>query len=134
VNIPAPSSQFIRFLVASGLAAIVNVVSRIILSHWLPYVPAILIAFCLGLLTAFSLNKLFVFGPSRNRLHHQFLWFLTINLAAVAQTVITSLVTARWLLPAMHVDFHNETIAHAIGVMVPAVTSYLGHKRLSFRH
>ncbi|AWH24130.1 MULTISPECIES: GtrA family protein [Stenotrophomonas maltophilia group] len=128
-----PSTQFMRFLMASGVAALVNVGSRILLSHWMPYVPAILLAFCLGLITAFSLNKLFVFSESSNRLHHQFLWFLLINVAAVAQTVLASLITARWLLPALKVDFHNETIAHAIGVMIPAITSYIGHKRLSFR-
>lgn len=128
-----PSPQFMRFLMASGVAALVNVGSRILLSHWIPYVPAILLAFCLGLITAFSLNKLFVFSESSNRLHHQFLWFLLINLAAVAQTVLASLIVARWLLPALHVDFHNETIAHAIGVVIPAVTSYIGHKHLSFR-
>jgi putative flippase GtrA len=122
-----------RFLMASGVAALVNVGSRILLSHWIPYVPAILLAFCLGLITAFSLNKLFVFSESSNRLHHQFLWFLLINLAAVAQTVLASLIVARLLLPALHVDFHNETIAHAIGVVIPAVTSYIGHKHLSFR-
>ncbi|MFI8717301.1 GtrA family protein [Stenotrophomonas sp. NPDC077464] len=133
MNVPLPSTQFLRFLVASGFAAIVNVGSRIVLSHWLPYVPAIILAFCLGLITAFTLNKIFVFSASRHRLHHQFLWFLAINLAAVAQTVAVSLVIARWLLPALHIDFHNDTIAHAIGVMVPAVTSYIGHKRLSFR-
>ena len=133
MNVPLPSTQFLRFLVASGFAAIVNVGSRIALSHWLPYVPAIVLAFCLGLITAFTLNKIFVFSASRHRLHHQFLWFLAINLAAVAQTVVVSLVIARWLLPALHIDFHNDTIAHAIGVMVPAVTSYIGHKRLSFR-
>lgn len=133
MNIPSPSSQFARFLLASGFAALVNVGSRILLSNWIPYVPAILIAFCLGLMTAFALNKLFVFNTSTNRLHHQFLWFVAINLAAVAQTVVTSLITARWILPALHINYHNETIAHAIGVMVPAVTSYIGHKRLSFR-
>jgi putative flippase GtrA len=133
MNVPLPSTQFLRFLVASGFAAIVNVGSRIVLSHWIPYVPAIVLAFCLGLITAFTLNKIFVFSASRHRLHHQFLWFLAINLAAVAQTVAVSLVIARWLLPALHIDFHNDTIAHAIGVMVPAVTSYIGHKRLSFR-
>lgn len=133
MNVPRPSSQFMRFLLASGFAAIVNVGSRIVLSQWLPYVPAIVLAFCLGLMTAFCLNKFFVFNASRNRLHHQFMWFVTINLAAVVQTVAVSLVTAHWLLPALHIDFHNETVAHAIGVMVPAITSYIGHKRLSFR-
>jgi len=130
---PALSRQFVLFLVAGGLAAAVNFGSRILLSQWLHYVPAIVIAYCLGMITAFTLNKLFVFSDAGNRLHHQVLWFIAINLAAVAQTIVISLLFARWVLPALGVDFHNETIAHAIGVAVPVVTSYIGHKRFSFR-
>lgn len=130
---PALSQQFFRFLAAGGLAAAVNFGSRIVFSQWLHYVPAIVAAFCLGLITGFTLNKLFVFNEAGNRLHHQVLWFIAINLAAVVQTILISLLFARWLLPSLGVDFHNETIAHAIGVVVPVVTSYLGHKHLSFR-
>ncbi|AIL07787.1 MULTISPECIES: GtrA family protein [Stenotrophomonas] len=133
MNVPLPSSQFIRFLLVGGLAAAVNVGSRILLSHWLPYVTAILLAFCLGLVTAFALNKVFVFNQASNRLHHQVLWFIAVNIAAVGQTLLISLLVARWLLPFLNVDFHNETIAHALGVVVPVITSYIGHKRLSFR-
>ncbi|WP_165711244.1 GtrA family protein [Stenotrophomonas maltophilia] len=129
---PTLSRQFILFLVAGGLAAAVNFGSRIVISQWLHYVPAIVIAYCLGMITAFTLNKLFVFGQASNRLHHQVLWFILINLAAVLQTVVISLLLARWLLPALGVDFHNETIAHAVGVAVPVITSYIGHKRFSF--
>jgi putative flippase GtrA len=133
VKAPVLSRQFVLFLVAGGLAAAVNFCSRIAFSHWLHYVPAIVIAYCLGMITAFTLNKLFVFNEASNRLHHQVLWFIVINLAAVAQTVVISLLLARWLLPALGIDFHNETIAHAVGVAVPVITSYIGHKRFSFR-
>lgn len=130
---PALSRQFVLFVVAGGLAAAVNFGSRIVFSQWLHYVPAIVIAYCLGMITAFTLNKLFVFNQASNRLHHQVLWFIVINLAAVAQTVAISLLLARWLLPALGIDFHNETMAHAAGVAVPVITSYIGHKHLSFR-
>jgi len=132
VNAPAPSRQFVLFLLAGGLAAAVNFGSRILLSQWLEYVPAIFGAYCLGMITAFTLNKVFVFSDADNRLHHQVLWFIAINLGAAVQTILISLLFARWLLPAMGVDFHNETIAHAIGVAVPVITSYIGHKRFSF--
>ncbi len=129
---PILSRQFVLFLIAGGLAAAVNFGSRIVLSHWLHYVPAIVIAYCLGMVTAFLLNRLFVFSDAGNRLHQQVAWFIAINLAAVAQTIVVSLLLAHHLLPALHIDFHNETIAHAIGVAVPVITSYVGHKRLSF--
>ena len=129
----AASRQFVTFLLAGGLAAGVNFGSRIALGHWMRYVPSILIAYLLGIVTAFTLNKTFVFKQANNRLRHQVLWFIVINLAALVQTILISLLVARWLLPLLRVDFLNETIGHAVGVMVPVITSYIGHKRLSFR-
>ena len=58
-----PSRQFILFLFAGGLAAAVNFGSRIALSHWMDYVPSIIIAYLLGMMSAFMLNKLFVSLP-----------------------------------------------------------------------
>ncbi|MBB5864297.1 putative flippase GtrA [Xanthomonas arboricola] len=130
---PVLSQQFVRFVAVGGFASAVNFGSRIALSQWLHYVPAIAVAFCIGIITAFTLNKLFVFNQASNRLHHQVLWFIAINIAALAQTILVSLLLAKWLLPTIGLDFHNETIAHAIGVVVPVVTSYLGHKKFSFR-
>lgn len=127
------SRQFLLFLVAGGIAAGVNFGSRIVLSHWLRYVPAIVIAYCLGMVTAFVLNRQFVFEKSSSGVHRQAGWFILVNVAAVLQTIAISLLLARWLLPALSIDFHNDTLAHAVGVAVPVVTSYLGHKHLSFR-
>ncbi len=125
--------QFVMFLLVGGLAAGVNVGSRVLLGHWIPYVPSILVAFCLGLATGFLLNKIFVFDGATNRLHHQILWFVGVNLAAAVQTILISLLLAKWILPALGIDFHNETLAHSFGVVVPVVTSYLGHKHFSFK-
>ncbi len=125
--------QFVMFLLVGGLAAGVNVGSRVLLGHWIPYVPSILVAFCLGLATGFLLNKIFVFDGATNRLHHQILWFVGVNLAAAVQTILISLLLAKWMLPALGIDFHNETLAHSLGVVVPVVTSYLGHKHFSFK-
>lgn len=96
------------------------------------YVPAIILAYCLGMITAFILNKVLVFQKAQNDLSHQMTWFLIVNLAAVLQTIMISLVLSRWLLPALQINFHNETVAHAFGVAVPVITSYLGHKHFSF--
>jgi hypothetical protein len=40
---------------------------------------------------------------------------------------------AYYVLPALHVEQFREAIAHAVGVMIPVFTSYLGHKHFSFR-
>lgn len=127
------SRRFILFVLAGGTAAVVNFGSRIVLSTWMDYVPAITVAYCLGMATAFVLNKIFVFqADGAARLHRQIGWFVAVNLAAVLQTIAISLLLVRVVLPAIGVHAHVETIAHAIGIAVPVVTSYFGHKYLSF--
>jgi putative flippase GtrA len=125
--------QFLKFLVAGGVAAVANFGSRIALSHWMHYIQAIILAYLFGMVTAFVLNRLFVFQGAGNTLGNQAIWFTLVNLAAVAQTLTISLLIADYLLPAMGVKAHTETIAHGVGVLVPVVTSYLGHKTFSFR-
>jgi putative flippase GtrA len=126
-------SRFLRFLLVGGFAAGVNVGSRILLSQWLPYPVAICAAFVVALGTAFVLNRSFVFAQGADAVHVQAMWFTLVNLAALAQTLAVSLLLARYLLPMAGIVRGAETIAHAVGVAVPIFTSYLGHKRLSFR-
>jgi len=124
---------FPRFLVAGGIAALVNMGSRWLLDLVLPYVPSIVLAYLIGMLTAFLLNRRFVFAPAVNGLGRQVSWFVAINVAALAQTVVVSLLLADYLLPAIGWTWQSDTIAHVTGVMVPVFTSYVGHKRLTFR-
>ena len=127
-------SQFFRFLVAGGTAAAANFFSRMLFSLWLTYTVAIIAAYIVGMITAFFLNRMFVFCHATNSMKHQAIWFIAVNLAAVTQTVLISLLLARYVLPALGLHQHVETIAHAFGVAVPVITSYVGHSRLSFRN
>ena len=125
--------QFVYFVLTGGFAACVNFFSRILLSVWLPYSSAIIVAYLFGMVTAFVLNKLLVFRDANNALHHQVFWFCIVNLAAVLQTLAVSLLLVDFAFPRLGFHWHPETVAHAIGVAVPVVTSFLGHKKLSFR-
>ncbi len=127
------SERFIRFLLVSGIAAAANIGSRIVFSFWLPYVPSIVLAFCVGLCSAFVLNRLFVFRETVNRLYLQVFWFTMVNFAAVLQTLAVSLLLARLAFPAFDFRWHADTVAHVFGVTAPILTSFIGHKRLSFR-
>ncbi len=42
------SRRFVKFLFAGGIAAVANFGSRIGLSHWIAYVPAIIVAYVIG--------------------------------------------------------------------------------------
>jgi putative flippase GtrA len=115
------------------MAAGVTFGSRILLSFLMEYAIAIVVAYLAGMATAFVLNRRFVFKEHSMPLRRQLLWFTTINLFALAQTLTISLLLARIVLPMLHVVRHDEEIAHAFGIVVPILSSYLGHKHLTFR-
>jgi putative flippase GtrA len=123
----------VRFAIAGAMAAGVNFGSRILLSFLMEYAIAIVVAYLAGMATAFVLNRRFVFKEHSMPLRRQLLWFTTINLFALAQTLTISLLLARIVLPMLHVVRHDEEIAHAFGIVVPILSSYLGHKHLTFR-
>ncbi len=127
------SRQFLAFLVTGGIAAAVNFGSRIAYDRWTSYSTAIVLAYLTGMVTAFVLAKLFVFTGSRQPLHHSALYFVLVNVLAVAQTWAISMGLLHWVLPALDIRQWAPEIAHAAGVAVPVFTSYLGHKRFSFR-
>lgn len=126
------NSEFRRFIVAGGLAAAANIGSRILFGLWLAYLPSILLAFSVGIGTAFLLNRFWVFANSGKHWTNEALWFIAVNLVGLLQTVVISLLLARYLLPALGQEAGVDTTAHGVGVAVPIITSYLGHKHLSF--
>ena len=58
---------------------------------------------------------------------------MLVNLVAILQTWGISLLLAYHVLPAMGIRMYAPEIAHAIGIVVPVFTSYLGHKYWTFR-
>ncbi|MBF6025974.1 GtrA family protein [Lysobacter niastensis] len=125
--------RFIYFAIAGGIAAAANFGSRILLGNVFNYSTSIVIAYVIGMITAFLLNRAFVFPEGNEGIHKQAGWFIAVNMLAVLQTLGISLLLARVVFPSVGLDFHPETLAHAIGVIVPIFTSYLGHKTYTFR-
>lgn len=126
-------SQFALFLIVGGSAAAVNFVSRMIINHWIGYAWSVGLAYVIGMSTAFILNRLFVFRDSSRAVHHQAFWFVVVNLFALLQTLGVSLLLANYAFPASGFSWHPEATAHATGIMLPLLSSYFGHKYLSFR-
>ena len=127
------SRQFLVFLLTGGTAAAVNFVSRIVYSNWLGFSSAVILAYMTGMVTAFVLAKLFVFRESQQSVHRSAMYFVLVNLVAILQTWAISMGLAYYVLPSMGVTLYAREIAHAVGVAVPVFTSYIGHKRWSFR-
>lgn len=124
---------FIRFLLTGGAAAGINVVSRAILSLALPFAVAVPIAYLFGMTTAFFLARKFVFERSGKSAHDEYIRFALVNVVALLQVWLVSVGLAELLFPALGFYFYAELIAHMIGVLSPAVTSYWGHKLFTFR-
>jgi putative flippase GtrA len=123
----------VRFLLAGALAALVNFGARVVLSLHFRYGVAIVVAYGMGMATAFVLNRRFVFHGSKTRLRQQISWFVGINLLALLQTLGASILLARLVLPGLGVTWHVEEVAHALGIAAPVATSYFAHRHLTFR-
>ena len=97
------------------------------------YGVAVVLAYLVGMLVAFVLMRGHVFDARTGPLAPQIAKFALVNLLAVVQTLLISLLLARWLLPAVGIVTYAEALAHVVGVLVPAVTSYFGHRLLTFK-
>jgi len=129
----APRREFLLFLITGGVAALVNVVIRVGFSQLLRFELAVLLAYGVGMLTAYVLARKFVFLQSRTSVRRSFAAFALVNLFAVLQTWLVSVGLRNWLLPLLGIVVLRDLIAHSIGVAVPVLSSYFGHKHISFR-
>jgi len=94
---------------------------------------AVIIVYITGMITAFVLAKLFVFKESQQPAQRCAIFFVLVNLVGALQTWVISMGLAYFLLPSFGITLFVKEIAHAIGVAIPVFTSYLGHKRWSFK-
>lgn len=125
--------QFLRFLVAGGIAAGANFSSRFLFSHFFDFGTSVFLAYLVGMLVAFMLMRGRVFNASQGSLVPQVMKFIGVNVLAVLQTLVISLLLANWAFSLFGINDHAEALAHFVGVLVPVVTSYFFHKFFTFR-
>lgn len=126
------TGQFLTFVIVGGIAALVNILSRVALSLAMSYEIAILLAYLVGMTTAFLLTKFFVFEKSGRAVSSEYLRFALVNLVALVQVWCVSMLLAGLIFPYFGFTWNAETIAHIIGVASPVVVSYYAHKKFSF--
>lgn len=126
------ASSFLRFAVSGGIAALVNIVARIALSRVMGYDAAIVVAYLIGMTTAYILMLLFVFRASGSSMTSEYLRFGVVNMVALLQVWLVSAGLADWIFPRLGFVWHSHAVAHVIGVASPIVTSYFGHKSFTF--
>lgn len=127
------SRQFLIFLLTGGTAAAVNFGSRILYNTWMSFSASVVLAYLTGMVTAFVLARMFVFSEPTHGTGKAAMMFIVVNLFAILQTWLVSLGMLHFLLPALGVVRHAPELAHAVGVVVPVFSSYLGHKHFTFR-
>ena len=127
------SKQFVSFLITGGIAAAVNFLSRIFYNQYYSFSTAVIFAYLTGMVTAFILAKMFVFKASTQSIKRSALIFTLVNVLAATQTWIISMGLNFYVLPMLGVERYSAEIASAIGISFPVFTSYLGHKRWSFK-
>ena len=124
--------EFILFVAAGGFAALGNFVSRIIFNFWFSFEVSVVLAYLIGMITAYILTKIFVFKAKSVGLVSSSIKFTIVNILAVLQTYFISVYLYYWLNNNINFDYNKE-IAHFVGIAFPVITSYIGHKYYSFK-
>ena len=60
-------------------------------------------------------------------------FFILANLVAFLQTFAATMAFLHYFLPYFGIVKMTHEISHAVGILAPVITSYIGHKKLSFR-
>jgi len=128
------TGQFGKFLVAGGLAALMNFASRFAFEPGLGFWGGVVAAYGVGFLTAFSLNKAFVFPVSGRPLREEMGWFFLFNALAFpivvgASVILNAYVLGRWLPENL-----SQAGAHGIAIMLPVFVNFAAHKFVTFRN
>jgi len=121
-----------RFLIAGGIAALVNWLVRFPIELAVPYFAALLLATSIGMSCGFLLYRSWVFPGSTRSLADQIRSFILVNLTGQA-TMLAIATIARQLLFVVQVGpLIAGAVAHALGIGAAAIVNYLGHRHLTF--
>lgn len=126
------SGQFLRFLSTGGIAAIVNLLSRYELNKIMSFGAAVILAYLVGMITAYVLARRFVFRSSGRSVASELKRFTIVNIFSLVLVWSISVGLAKYLFPAIGFVWHADDIAHFIGVAAPAAASYFGHRAYTF--
>jgi putative flippase GtrA len=99
---------------------------------WIDCPAAVILGYLTGMVVAFVLMRTFVFPQSSQPVRKSIIFFVMVNSAGILQTFAVSM-GLYYLLPLLGVNRWVSEIAHGIGIAVPAFSSYIGHKRFSFK-
>ncbi len=124
--------EFPLFILAGSIAALTNVICRILLTIFLNFEISVFISYLIGMVTSFLLQRKYVFKSTKKSYKKSFAAFSLVNLFALVQVWIVSLLIKFWLVNFISSVPLVEFIAHCFGVGIPTFSSYFGHKYITF--
>lgn len=126
------SAQFLRFLVAGGLAALANWLSGILFQRWFSFGLSVALAYGVGMITAFLFNRKLVFPYAKTPLSSQVRGFVLVNLCwfPIVIWISTGL---NHLFIQWEFHFFTKQISHGLAIAFPVFFSFLIYKFFTFK-
>jgi putative flippase GtrA len=123
-----------RFLVCGGSAAFINWLARIALSLVMPFVPAVVLAYAIGMLAGFLLYRTLVWPQAVEQSWQQQVGpFIAVNLAGAVIVVLSSLAIIALGSLTYGASPALDAIAHGLAIGIGAIFNYIGHNRVTFK-
>lgn len=124
--------QFIRFLLASGTSAVLNMLFRFLFNFIFSFFISLLLASIISMTYAFIVNKKYTFDNKDKNLKAQYVRYIIVTLLGMAILLGVSTGLYDYVFPAIEMDFFPAEIAQLIGLASMTVTYFL-HKYISFK-
>lgn len=124
--------RFAGFLVVGLVSMLCNLGSRYLFQQGLNYEWSLAFANGVGVLSAFVLNRWFVFQSQTGQFAAELARFTLVNLFGIALSWLTAVLLYRWAFAALGLTWHPDLCAHAIGIAVPVLPNYFAHKAWTF--
>jgi putative flippase GtrA len=126
------SAQFLRFLVAGGLAALANWLSGMLFQHWFSFVWSIVLAYVVGMTAGFLLNRTLVFPYASTPLSSQIRGFILVNLGWFPVVWLASIGLNQLLMQWLTSNL-SHPISHGLAIIIPTFFSFLIYKFVTFK-
>ncbi len=122
----------VRFLIAGGLAALVNWLVRFPLEMVMPFIPAVLAALAVGMAAGFLLYDRWVFPGSVRPLAAKVRDFIAVNIVTQAIMLMVTICLREAALIVGVPVLPAGAAAHLLGIGAGAMVSFFGHRAVTF--
>ena len=127
------SRQFGRFLLVGGIALLCHWLSRFAFNFLVDYGLAIVLAYLVGMIVAFVLNKIYVFPFSANSLNVELSMFFAVNILAFPLVWAVAYGLGEWVLARVIQRQVALGLAHGVAITLPVFVNFALHKLITFR-